>query len=130
MLYLQANAGEQILYLTLQQAAHDYAYTHYLFKLVNRVTQEDFYFVADVETDNPRYTAVAISTNISTVNDVLLTEPGDYDYFVYAQNSASNLDPANASVVALISQGTLRINGQPQTQFSSISLDDNIVFYE
>lgn len=129
MLYLNSNSGTQSIYLTLQDAARDYTYTHYLFKLVHRMSQEDFYFVGYVMTDNPRYTKIDVATNATTTNNVLLTKSGDYDYFVYVQNSSTNKDPLNAAVVAMVEQGTLRVPGAGIVSLPTISLDDNVIFY-
>lgn len=129
MLYLNSNSGNQNIYLTLQDAGRDYTYTHYLFKLVHRMTLEDFYFVGYVINDNPRYTKIQVATNATTTNNVLLTETGDYDYFVYAQNSSTNKDPNNAAVVALIEQGTLRVPGAGIVTLPTITLEDNVLFY-
>jgi hypothetical protein len=129
MLYLNSNSGNQNIYLTLQDAGRDYTYTHYLFKLVHRMTLEDFYFVGYVINDNPRYTKIQVATNATTTNNVLLTETGDYDYFVYAQNSSTNKDPDNAAVVALIEQGTLRVPGAAIVSLPTITLEDNVLFY-
>jgi len=129
MLYLNSNSGNQNIYLTLQDAGRDYTYTHYLFKLVHRMTLEDFYFVGYVINDNPRYTKIQVATNATTTNNVLLTETGDYDYFVYAQNSSTNKDPDNAAVVALIEQGTLRVPGAGIVTLPTITLEDNVLFY-
>jgi hypothetical protein len=129
MLYLNSNSGNQNIYLTLQDAGRDYTYTHYLFKLVHRMTLEDFYFVGYVINDNPRYTKIQVATNATTTNNVLLTETGDYDYFVYAQNSSTNKDPDNAAVVALIEQGTLRVPGAGIVSLPTITLEDNVLFY-
>lgn len=130
MLYLNPLSGEQILHLTLQDAARDYAYTHYLFKIVNRVTGEDLYFVADVETDNPRYTAIRVRTDTNSTNNILISEFGEWDYFVYVQNSSTNKDPNNIAVVAQIEQGTLKVNGPTITTFPTITIPDNFVYYE
>jgi|688.fasta_scaffold03350_45 hypothetical protein len=129
MLYLNSNSGNQNIYLTLQDAGRDYTYTHYLFKLVHRMSLEDFYFVGYVINDNPRYTKIQVATNATTTNNVLLTETGDYDYFVYAQNSSTNKDPDNAAVVALIEQGTLRVPGAGIVSLPTITLEDNVLFY-
>jgi hypothetical protein len=129
MLYLNSNSGNQNIYLTLQDAGRDYTYTHYLFKLVHRMTLEDFYFVGYVINDNPRYTKIQVATNATTTNNVLLTKTGDYDYFVYAQNSSTNKDPNNAAVVALIEQGTLRVPGAGIVSLPTITLEDNVLFY-
>lgn len=128
MLYLTSNSGAQSIFLTLQDAARDYSYTHYLFKLVHRMSKEEHFFVADTPTDNPRYTEVEVATDGVTVNDVLLTETGDYDYYVYVQNSSTNKDPESALVEGMVEQGTLRVPGA--SPFTTSSLDvDAVIFY-
>lgn len=104
---LPNHAGAQTVYLTLQDAARDYTYTHYLFKLVNQTTKAAFYFVADTPFDNPRYTAVTVYTNTDDTNNVLLEDAGEYTYEVYVQSSATNLDPDNAT--ALVERGLLLV---------------------
>lgn len=115
------------MYLTLQESARDYEYTHYLFKLTHRLSGEEHFFVADVSVDNPRYTAVDIVTDTDDTNNVLLTETGYYEYEVYVQSSSSNLDPANAT--ALIERGLLYVFGVDITTTPSISASDNFVYY-
>lgn len=61
--------------------------------------------VLDVVNENTRATEVTLTT-------VGLTNTGKYQYFVYGQNSASNLDPNNAAVVGLVERGTLVIEGE------------------
>lgn len=106
-------AGEQTVYLTLQDGARNYTYTNYLIKLVNQVTKAAFYFVAVTDFDNPRYTAVTLRTDTDDTNNVLLTKPGFYVYEVYVQNSNTNLDPSNA--IAKVEQGLLQALDAPIT---------------
>jgi hypothetical protein len=128
MLQLLPNyAGIQTIYLTLQEAARDYSYTHYLFKLTHRISGKEHFFVADVIADNPRYTAVNVYTDADNVNNVLLTETGYYEYAVYVQTSSSNLDPDEAT--ALVEQGLLYVIGASITTTPSISASDNFVYY-
>lgn len=128
MLQLLPNyAGVQTMYLTLQEAARDYSYTHYLFKLTHRISGVEHLFVADVSVDNPRYTAVDVRTDTDDINNALLTETGYYDYEVYVQTSSTNLDPDNA--IAMIEQGLLYVFGQDITTTPTISASDNFVYY-
>ena len=115
------------MYLTLQEAALDYSYTHYLFKLTHRLSGAEYFFVADVSVDNIRYTAVDIYTNTDDTNNVLLTETGYYEYRVYVQDSATNLDPDSAT--ALIEQGLLYVYGQDITTTPTISASENFVYH-
>lgn len=111
MIRLLPNHGVQTVYLTLQDAARDYTYTHYLLELVNQTTKESFFFVASVDYDNPRYTAITVRTDTDDTNNVLLTSSGYYVYKAYVQSSAVNLDPANAT--ALVEQGLLLVTDSP-----------------
>lgn len=129
MLYLNSNSSAQSIFLTLQDAARDYSYTHYLFKLVHRMSKEEHFFVADIVVDNPRYTEVSVATNGITTNNVLLTEVGDYDYFVYVQNSSTNKDPESALVEGMVEQGTLRVPGASPFFVPTVSVADNIIYY-
>jgi hypothetical protein len=114
------------MYLTLQESATDYTYTHYLFKLTHRLSGAEHFFVADVSVDNPRYTAVDVVTDTDDTNNVLLVDAGFYEYEVYVQTSSTNLDPANAT--ALIEQGLLQVTGPDITTTPTISASDNFVY--
>ena len=127
MIRLTPNSGTQAIYLTLQDAARDWTYTNYLFKLVNRMSKEAFYFVAYVVVDNPRYTRIDVATNTDDTNNVLLEDTGYYDYAVYVQNSNTNLDPANA--LAKVEIGTLFVTGAAISNAPSITITDDIVYY-
>lgn len=127
MIRLNPNSGTQAIFLTLQDAARDWQYTNYLFKLVHRMSKEEFFFVGDVVVDNPRYTRIDVATNTDDTNNVLLTDTGYYDYAVYVQNSESNLDPANA--LAKVEIGTLFVTGTAISNAPSIILTEDIVYY-
>jgi hypothetical protein len=72
--------------------------------------------VLDVTLDNARITTF----NCTTVG---LEYSGRYCYEVYGQNSASNIDPLNASVVGLIERGSAIIsdNGTYYTDNTTIN---------
>lgn len=127
MIRLNANAGTQAIYLTLQDAARDWEYSHYLFVLTHRMSKKAHYFVAVTIFDNPRYTRVDVATDTDDTNNVLLTETGYYDYAVYVQNSAINLDPDNA--LARVEIGTLNVPGGAISSAPEVTLTDDIVYY-
>jgi len=127
MIRLNPNSGTQAIYLTLQDAARDWTYTHYLFKLVHRMSKKAHYFVGYVIQDNPRYTRIDVATNVADTNNVLLTETGYYDYAVYVQNSSTNLDPENA--LARVEIGTLFVTGTAISSSPAVTLTDDIVYY-
>jgi len=94
------------------------------------MSKEEHFFVADIVVDNPRYTEVSVATDGVTTNNVLLTEVGDYDYFVYVQNSSSNKDPESVLVEGMVEQGTLRVPGPTPFFVPTVSVADNIIYYQ
>jgi hypothetical protein len=134
MITLAPNSStEQFFYLTLQEAKKDFdAFTNYLVEFRSLSSEEEFYFIADVVTDNARYTKISINTdaNQPTAGHVLLTESGQYSYKVWGQNSTTNLDPTDSTVVAMIERGTLTVTGETGYDIPSISIPDNVIYYQ
>ena len=134
MITLVPNSStEQFIYLTLQEAKKDFdTFTNYLIEFRSLASEEEFYFIADVVTDNARYTKISINTdaNQPTAGHILLTESGQYSYRVWGQNSTTNLDPANAKVVAMIERGTLTVTGETGYTIPSITIPDNVIYYQ
>lgn len=73
-------------------------YTDYLLALTNETTSQVLYQVPVVVSENERITTLIVDTTG-------LTASGRYRYEVYAQNSSTNLNPTDASVVGLIHKG-------------------------
>lgn len=124
---------EQFFYLTLQEAKKDFdAFTNYLVEFRSLSSEEEFYFIADVVTDNARYTKISINTDADqpTAGHILLTESGQYSYKVWGQNSTTNLDPTDSRVVAMIERGTLTVTGETGYTIPSISIPDNVIYYQ
>jgi hypothetical protein len=134
MIHLNPNsATEQTIYLTLQEMKKDFdAFTNYLVLFQSMASREDYYFIGDVATDNARYTALSIFTNLDdpTNGNILLEASGQYFYKVWGQNSTTNVDPTNASVVALIEEGTLDVTGEVGYNIPTINVPDNVIYYQ
>ena len=134
MIHLNPNsATEQTIYLTLQEMKKDFdAFTNYLVLFQSMASREDYYFIGDVATDNARYTALSIFTNVDdpTNGNILLEESGQYFYKVWGQNSTTNLDPTDAVVVALIEEGTLDVMGAVGYNIPTINVPDNVIYYQ
>jgi cytochrome c-type biogenesis protein CcmE len=64
------------------------------------MTGEQLAQVVEVINENERVTKIRLTT-------VGLVDAGKYKYDVYGQNSNSNLDPTNASVVGLVERGSM-----------------------
>lgn len=106
------------------------AFTNYLLELTNQATQEKHYAVPVLTYDNERYTQFDLPTNSDTLNAVLITESGLYTYKIWGQNSAANLDPADASVVGICEVGPCRVSDEPAWTIPAVSIPDNVIYYE
>ena len=106
------------------------AFTYYLLELTNQATQEKHYAVPVLTYDNERYTQFDLPTNSDTLNAVLITESGLYTYKIWGQNSATNLDPADASVVGICEVGSCRVSDEPAWTIPAVSIPDNVIYYE
>ena len=134
MITLAPNSSEeQFIYLTLQEAKKDFdAFDDYLVIFTNVASQDTLSMIGNVVTDNARYTKLSVYTNqpLAISGRILLTEPGQYSYVVYGQNSTTNLDPTDAVVVGLIERGTLTVTGETGYDIPSISIPDNVIYYQ
>ena len=134
MITLVPNSStEQFIYLTLQEAKKDFdSFTHYLVIFTSMASQDTFAMVGNVDADNARYTKLSVFTNqpLGIYGRVLLTQSGQYTYDVYGQNSTTNLDPTDASVEGLIERGTLTVTGETGYDIPSISIPDNVIYYQ
>lgn len=106
------------------------AFTDYLLELTNQATQEKHYAVPVLTYDNERYTQFDLPTNSDTLNAVLITESGLYTYKIWGQNSATNLDPADASVVGICEVGPCRVSDEPAWTIPAVSIPNNVIYYE
>ncbi len=116
MIYLNHNQANQTVHLTLNEARNFFAdsFTHYLviFQYEDNTSESNNRLaqVATIVSENERDTELTVTT-------VGLENSGQYFYEVYGQNSASNLDPENVTVVGKCEQGRLILlkNGEQPT---------------
>lgn len=131
MIHLSPNAASNTVNVTPFEARKFLAsFTHYLFELTNNATEEKHYFVPVLTYDNERYTQFDLPTNSDTTNSVLLTESGLYTYKVWGQNSSTNLDPTDASVVGVCEVGPCRVSDEPAWTIPNVDIPDNVIYYE
>ena len=134
MITLAPNSSdEQFIYLTLQEAKKDFdTFTNYLVIFTSMASNDTYAMVGNVSADNSRYTKLSVITNqpVGISGRVLLTESGQYTYEVYGQNSSTNLSPTDASVEGLIERGTLTVTGETGYTIPSITIPDNVIYYE
>ena len=102
MVYLNTNTANQYAWLSLDEGRlyFNVAFTHYLLVLTYEMTGEQLAQVVTVINENERVTKIRLTT-------VGLTDAGRYHYEVYGQNSSTNTDPTNASVVGLVEKGLM-----------------------
>jgi hypothetical protein len=102
MVYLNTNTANQYAWLSLDEgrAYFNVAFTHYLLVLTYEMTGEKLAQVVTVINENERVTKIRLTT-------VGLTDAGRYHYEVYGQNSDTNTDPTDASVVGLVEKGLM-----------------------
>ena len=103
MIYLNTNEADQTVLLTLKEMRQTLTseYNDYLVVLTSDDNGEGtatLAQVADINYENDRITSLTVTT-------LGITVAGRYRYEVYGQNSASNIDPNNASVVGLVERG-------------------------
>ena len=112
MVYLNTNTANQYAWLSLDEgrAYFNVAFTHYLLVMTYEMTGEQLAQVVEVINENERVTKIRLTT-------VGLVDAGRYHYEVYGQNSDSNIDPTNASVVGLVEK-------------SLIILQDGTIFFD
>lgn len=109
------------------------SFNHYLVVLRNDASEETYAFIANVEYDNERYSQFRISTatNDPTAGSILLTESGLYTYTIYGQNSTTNRDPEDASVVGVCEVGACRVRPtDTYFDFDNPTVPDNVIYYE
>jgi len=133
MIRLQPDTASQTIYVSPFQARKYLAtFTNYLIEFTSQATSEKFIVVLDVVKDNARYTKATIGThnNSPITGDIKMTDTGFYTYRILGQNSGSNLDPTDASVVGECEVGVLQIIGEEAWTIPKISIPNNVVYYE
>lgn len=124
MIYLASNTANQTCIMTLKEGREFYqvAFTDYLLILEHSEGTNTLPQVAAVITETDRYTRL----NVTTVG---LRVAGQYNYYVYGQNSDTNTDPTDESVVGLVEQGILILT-ENQGYFDeiSITIPDTIIY--
>ncbi len=112
MIYLTTNTANQTVFLSLDEARQYYAtaFSHYLIIITheeNSTTGEELAQVATIVLENVRITQLTVTT-------VGLTLAGRYRYVVYGQNSSSNINPTNGSVVGVVQRGYVVLTDNEQ----------------
>ena len=124
---INTNTSNQTLRLTLDEGRQYFstAFTHYLLVITheeNSTTGTDLAQVPQIVAENQRITTL----NVTTVG---LTLVGRYRYEVYGQNSPSNLNPSDDSVVGLVEIGWLDLVDATQYyDIPTITIQDDVIY--
>jgi hypothetical protein len=134
MVTLLPDTAGQSIYLTLKEKnKYMDAYTDFLVVFKNMMSNESYYFIGNPATDNERYTKLNIGTNVDDAlnGDIKIVATGQFWYTVYGQNSATNLDPNDASVVGVLEIGILHVlTEEDYFDNPNITIPNNIIYYE
>jgi hypothetical protein len=109
---LLIDTAGQTIRLTLNEGRSYYSelFSDYLVVITREEKSPSGLLLAQVATlilENERYTEIEITTEG-------LTTTGQYRYVVYGQNSDSNTNPNDASVVGEVEQGWIKLTGDTE----------------
>lgn len=131
MIHLTPNAASNAVSLSPYQARKYLAtFTDYLIVLTNEATEATYAAVLSPSEDNARETKFDLATNADEAGKVLIKSSGLYAYKVYGQNSDTNIDPTNAVVVGVCETGVAKVSDEAAWTTPSISIPNNVVYYE
>lgn len=100
MIYLLTDTTDQILWMTLAEGRTYFteSFTHYLMILSKELSNKSLHQVVEIIQENERFTKIKLTTES-------LIDSGTYRYEVYGQNSSTNTNINDASVVGLVEVG-------------------------
>ena len=124
MVYLNTNTANQYAWLSLDEGRQYFnvAFTNYLLVLTYEMTGEKLAQVVDVINENERVTKIRLTT-------VGLVDAGRYHYEVYGQNSDTNTDPTDESVVGKVEEGLMILsNGTNYFDVSTPTIPVDVIY--
>ena len=129
MIQLLPNTAAQVIYMTLKEKVKDLpTFANYLIEFKSQQSQATFRIIANVNTENVRYTKIDIGTDTDDAinGSIQIVNTGFFGYTVYAQNSETNLDPVGTAEIGL---------AQVLTQEAFYNLQGgtvpaNVIYYE
>jgi len=141
MVTLQTNTASQTMYVTPFQRKKDFAgetFASYLLQIQSLQSDKKYYAIfrsanGTLQQDNERYSEFLINTNSSgsAVGSVQITESGQYSYIIYGQSSVTNIDPNRTQDVwGELERGLMTFTGEDAWSMPSITIPDNVVYYE
>tara|TARA_R110000822_G_C14967231_1_gene456869 strand:- start:31 stop:435 length:405 start_codon:yes stop_codon:yes gene_type:complete len=134
MIQLLPNTAAQVIYMTLKEKVKDLpTFTNYLIEFKSQQSQATFRIIANVNTENVRYTKIDIGTDTDDAinGSIQIVNTGFFGYTVYGQNSETNLDPEDAAVVGTAEIGLAQV--LTQEAFYNLqggTVPANVIYYE
>lgn len=124
MIYLLTDTPEQYLWMTLAEGRTFFteSFTHYLMVLSKELSNKSLHQVVEIIQENERFTKIKLTTES-------LIDSGTYRYEVYGQNSSTNTDINDASVVGLVEvgQGNLT-NSQTFYDATPLNIPTDVIY--
>ena len=133
MIRLLPNTASQKIYVSPFQARKYLdTFTNYLIEFKNQSTSKTFTVILRVDADNARYTKATLGTHtdLATSGNIKITDTGFYTYTIWGQNSTTNLDSTDTSVVGECEVGVLQVIGADAWTIPVIEIPNNVVYYE
>lgn len=140
MITLATNTADQEMYVTPFQRKKDFAgetFGSYLVKVESLQSDKEYFFLArsgnaTLEQDNERYSLIKVGTNSDggAVGSIHVTESGQYAYYIYGQNSITNLDVKSALVWGELERGLITFTSEAAWTMPTLSIPNNVVYYE
>ena len=133
MIYLTPEASGNSVAVNPYQARKFLAtFTTYLMSLKSEATEVEIFFIPTIEEDNERFTRIGLATNDNdpTNGAIRLSQSGLYTYKIWGQNSTTNLDPEDASVVGICEVGACKVTDEVPWSIPSFPIPDNVIYYE
>ena len=107
-------------------------FSNYLVIFKELATGEEFAVKPLVPTDNERQTTMTIATSVDSPFGaaVLIKNSGLYTYTIWGMSSSETLNPTVTSSIGILETGTARFAAEDAWDTPSISIPDNVVYYE
>jgi len=107
-------------------------FTNYLVIFKELATGEEFAVKPVVGTDNERETKMTIvtSVDIPLLGAVLIKNSGLYTYTIWSMSDDDSLNPTVTTARGILETGTARFAAEDAWTTPTISIPDNVVYYE
>ena len=108
---VQATANtSNVIYMTLKESVIDIpTFTNYLMRIYSNLGEHSCIISPSVDTARYSKSTLDLSQDDKVNGAVLITESGEYNYEVYGQTNATNLDYTDGVIVGLLEKGTINI---------------------